>query len=163
MRSKTLCGLLLCVTLAFCLALPPSATAASAEEEVLQVITNWDKAMNTADFDLMSSLYWHSAKMSEFAPAEGFPFLYQGWEALETWWKNYLGLPAGTFISTRHNIQVTILLDNVAIVTSYQNLVVNPPVMKEQTIIQGRNTTVVQKIRGKWLIVHGHGSVFPVE
>lgn len=163
MRKKTIYGLLCVVTLAFCLAFAPSSTAASTEEEVLQVAENFAKAMNTADFDLMSSLWWHSPKTTHFAPFKVSPFLTQGWEALEIWWKTYLGFPAGTFICSIHNPQVTMLEDNIAIITFYQTFVGNPPVVKEQSIAQVRGTFVVQKIGGKWLIVHEHSSGLPVE
>jgi len=147
---------------ALCLAVAQPAIA-SDEEDVLKVMEDWTKALNTADFELMSSLYYHSEELSQFPPVEGFPFLMKGWDSLEKWWKTYLGFPEGTFVSTSHNQQATILSDNLALITGYQTLVVNPPVFKEQTVVQSRQTTVVQKIGGKWLIVHDHGSNLPTE
>jgi hypothetical protein len=162
MRSKTMFLLAIIGVLALCLSMSQPAIAASDEEEVLQIVSNVAKAFNTADYELMSSLFWHSSKTSSFGPAPGYPFLYQGWESLETWWKGILGLPAGTFSSSFHNTQVTILDDNTAILTCYQTLVVNPPMVKEQTVFLIRGTFVVQKINGKWLVVHDHGSQLPV-
>ena len=68
MRKQTIYGLLFFANLAFCLSATSSAIAASAEEEVLQVIINQDKAMNTSDIELLSSLWWHSPKTSFFGP-----------------------------------------------------------------------------------------------
>jgi len=69
MRKKTIYGLLFIATLVFCLSVALSAKAASDEEEVLQVMTDWFKAFNTNDYDLMSSLHWHSPEISYFGPA----------------------------------------------------------------------------------------------
>jgi ketosteroid isomerase-like protein len=154
---------LVIVTFAFCLYVTPSANAATAEEEELQVAVNWNKAMNNADFELMSSLYFHSPKTSEFAPNKAGGLLIQGWEALEKWWKGNLGLPKGTFVNTQSNIQVTMITNDVAVITCYQTLIVNPPAAKEQSTDLIRNTRVVQKIDGKWLIMHDHASLLPNE
>lgn len=163
MKKYIMCGLLIAVTLAFCLYVTPSATAASAEEEVLQVMTDWIKAYNIMDLDLMSSLYSHSPKTSSFGPRIGYPFLFQGWEVIGKSWESDFKMPEGAVSISSHNTQVTMLGDNVAIITGYNNAIVNPPAMKEQTIYQVRQTFVVQKIRGKWLIVHEHASFFPLE
>ena len=53
------------------------------------------------------------------------------------------------------------LSDNVAIITSYNVCTVNPPAVKEQATYLVRGTFVVQKIGGKWLIVHEHSSLVP--
>lgn len=166
MRNKTIYGLSIIVTLVFCLSVAPSATAASEEEEVLQVQTNFIKAVSTGDFALMSSLYWHSSKTSQFPP--GSPsFLIQGWEeSFEKYWKSSLGFPEGTSTVTSmtfHHPQVTMLKDDVAVINGYENLVNTDPTTNEETITQIRITRIVQKIGGKWLIVHDHGSSFPSE
>jgi uncharacterized protein (TIGR02246 family) len=153
--------LLFSLLLVFCLSLAPSAMAASAEEEVLQVMTNWFKAFNTGDFALMSSLWWHSPKTSQFAPAN--PFLNQGWDVIAEGEESTSKQPAGTYVNSMHHPQVTMLGDNVAIITSYNTAITNPPAVKEQTIEQVRGTFVVQKIGGKWLIVHEHSSLLPVK
>jgi uncharacterized protein (TIGR02246 family) len=162
MRTKSILTFFMFIALMSCLYTVPSASAASAEEEVLQVMTNWYKAYNTMDLKLMSSLYWHSPKYSNFGPLSN-PFLTQGWEITAKTWEETFTLPAGTFVLTSHNTQVTMLGDNVAIFTGYTNATVNPPVVKEQSSYQVRETNVLQKIDGKWLIVHSHASFFPAE
>ena len=164
MKKHTI--LFIIATLVFCLALAPIATAASDEEEVLQVQTNFIKAVSTGDFALMSSLYWHSSKTSQFPP--GSPsFLIQGWEeSFEKYWKSSLGSPEGTStvtLMTFHHPQVTMLKDDVAIINGYEIEVSTDPTTQEETITQLRVTRVVQKIGGKWLIVHEHVSFLPTE
>jgi uncharacterized protein (TIGR02246 family) len=163
MKTKIVFDLLCIVILALCLYVTPSANAMSAEEEVLQVVTNWTKAMNTADFELWSSLFWNSPKTSSFAPPKSAAFLIQGYEAILKNIKFQFECPEGTMKSSHHNPQVTMLKDDVAVVTLYRILTLNPPVVKEQITLQERQTLVVQKIEGKWLIVHDHGSVLPTE
>ena len=166
MRNKTIYGLLIIVTLVFFLSVAPYATAASDEEEVLQVQTNFIKAVSTGDFDLMSSLYWHSSKTSQFSPGNP-TFLIQGWEeSFEKYWKSTLGYPEGTTtvtLMTFHHPQVTMLKGDVAVITGYENIVNTDPTTNEETISQFRITRIVQKIGGKWLIVHDHGSSFSSE
>ena len=162
MRKKTIYGLLIIVTLVFCLSVAPSATAASAEEEVLQVEINFLKANTTGDFELMSSLYWHSSKTSSFHPSD-FPFLAQGWEeSLENIWKSSLSSEGSTTASA-HNLQAIFIGDDVAILTGYENFISIDAETKDQTINNLRFTRVLQKIDGKWLIVHDHASQLPTE
>ena len=163
MRKQTVYGLLCFFTLAFCLSATPSAIAASAEEEVLQVAINQDKAMNTSDFELLSSLWWHSPKTSFFGPIKKGAFLYQGWEAIGKLLKETLNVPEGTYNFTLHHPKVTMLGDNAAVTTTYHTSVRTDPETKEQTIGHDRFTMVLQKIDGKWLIVHNHISYLPVE
>lgn len=163
MRTRTLVGLLSCMCLVLCLYVAPAANAATAEEEVLQVIINFAKATTNNDQALMSSLWWNSPKTSTFGPPKGLAFLTEGYEPIMMWFKDMNKYPAGTFVRTVQNPQVMILGDNVAVVTAYSVITQNPPVVKEQTYYQERMTFVVQKIGGKWLIVHGHGSAFPAE
>ena len=158
MKSHT--TLLFSLLLVLCLSAAPSAMAASAEDEVLQVATNFVKAWNTLDFELLSSLYLHSSKTTEFGPANYNPFLYQSWEVLEKEWNAIFKLPKGTDAISYHNPQVTMLGDNVAIITLYHNFIYTDPATKKQDIDQQRITHVVQKINGKWLIVHHHASSF---
>ena len=160
MRKLTV--LSVCVVLVLGLSFASSAMA-SDEEDVLQVVTNWGIAMNTADVELMSSTYWHSPKTTNFSPNKAGAFLIQGWDALEKWWGGLLGMPQGTFVITQSNVQVTMVTNDVAVVTCYQALIVNPPADKEQSTNLVRNTRVVQKIGGKWLIVHEHASMLPTE
>ena len=163
MRKQTIYGLLFFANLAFCLAATPSAIAASEEEEVLQVIINQDKAMNTSDFELLSSLWWHSPKTSFFGPIKKGSFLCQGWEAIAKVLKETLNVPAGTYDFHLRHPQVTMLGDDSAIITLYHVRVRTDPETKERAIGTDRFTNVLQKIDGKWLIVHCHISNFPEE
>jgi uncharacterized protein (TIGR02246 family) len=163
MRKQVMYGLLIFVTFVFCLYVTPPATAASAEDEVFQVVTNFAKAVTNSDFELMSSLYWHSPKISQFEPVTGYPFLEQGWEALETWWKSMTTTPKGTNVIYLYQPHVDMIKDDVAVTTVYQTLVSTDQTTKVQSMSQFRQTLVVQKIGGKWLIVHGHASELPVK
>jgi uncharacterized protein (TIGR02246 family) len=166
MRKQILFGLLLCFTQMFCLSMTPSATAASTEEEVLQVFSDFTRAMNTADFDLVASLYLHSAKTSQFLDATGLPFLYQGWDAIENNLKPffvYLKSSGGSNFFSMHHPQVIMLGDNGAVITGYHNWVSTDPTTKTVTRSQIRVTLAIQKINGRWLIAHEHASTFPVK
>ena len=163
MRTKGILGLLISIALVFSLSFAQPVNAASAEEEALQVATSFIKAFNDCDLGLLSSIWWHSPKASEIAPTTGYPFVNQGWEGIEKWWKSTFEYPIGTIILTLHNPQAVMLDNNIAVVTGYENVIVNPPAVKEQSITQVRTTLVVQKIDGKWLIVHHHSSNFPLE
>jgi len=163
MRSRSILGLLICIALVFSISFAQIANAASADEEVLQVVTTWTKAMNTSDFELWSSLWWNSPKTTSFGPPNSMAFLTQGYDAITNGMKDMSQQPKGTFNRSHHNPQVTMLTDSIAVITLYEILTLNPPIVKEQTIGQQRQTLVVQKIGGKWLIVHGHGSGLPTE
>jgi uncharacterized protein (TIGR02246 family) len=164
MKKHTIYGvLIIIVTLVFCLSVAPSATAASAEEEVLQVMSNWFKAFNTNDYELMSSIHWHSPETSFFGPRINYSFLVNGWDRIAEVFKSAFENPVGTFSISSHNPQVTMLDDNVAVVTMYAIFTNNPPVVDEQQIMQQRGTLVVKKIKGKWQVVHLHWSILPTE
>jgi len=161
MSSKSILGLLICFALAFSLSFAQPSNAASVEEEVLQVINNWIKAFNTNDTKLMSSLHWISPSLSKFGPDKGTAFLTQGESVAD--WKSTFALPVGTFMNSLHNPQVTMLSDNIAIITMYNNQTYTDSTTKVQTVGLYRGSFVVQKIGGKWLIVHEHSSALPVE
>lgn len=163
MKTKTIVGLLLCIVLALCVYFTPPANAASAEEEVLQVMTNWFKAYNTNDADLIASLYWSSPKLTAFCPDPSSAFLIQGWELNAAGWKPIAKAPIGAYVNTPSHIQVTMLTDNVAIITGYNTETDTDPTTKAQTVYHVRGTFVVQNIGGKWLIVHEHSSILPVK
>jgi len=142
------------------------AAAASAEEEVLQVFTDFTRAMNTGDFELVASLYRHSPETSQFLDATGLPFLYQGWEAIENNLKPffvYLKSSTGSNSFSMHHPQAVMLGDNGAVITGYHNWVSTDQATKAVTQTQIRVTLAVQKINGKWLITHEHASAFPVK
>jgi len=165
MRTRTFIRLLSCMCMVVCLYGMPAASATSDEEDVLQVATNFVKAFNTNDYKLIYSLYLQSPKTSKFIINKAGAFLYQGWEEIGEQCKNTLNpeYPKGSFYVTLHNPEANILTDNVAVLTGYIVLTVNPPIAKEQTIIQARLTFVVQKLGGKWYIAHEHTSAFPTE
>ena len=141
----------------------PIATAASDEEEVLQAVDNFIKAVNTSDYDLMSSIHLHSPTISKYYPGKEGSFLSQGWEALSMVWKNMLSDPSGTYVLSAHNQHVNMLENNVAVVTQYFIYRYTNPTTKQQDVSQFRSSFVFQKVKGKWLIVHEHTSGFPVE
>jgi uncharacterized protein (TIGR02246 family) len=155
--------LLLSLLLVLCLSAAPSAMAASAEDEVLQVLQNFDKAVNTADLELMASLYWQSPKYSGFGPPKRLAYLSQGWEKDREMWRKMFEYPKGTYQSSSHNTQVLMLGDNAAVIAGYSTITFFPPAVKEETSELLRFTTVVQKIGGKWVIVHGHTSLLPTQ
>ena len=163
MRTKTFIGFLTGMALVLLLCVTPCANAASAEEEVLQVMTNWFKAYNTNNADLMASLYWNSPKLTAFCPDLSSAFLIQGWELNAAGWKPIEKDPIGTYVNKPSHIQVTMLTDNVAIITGYNTETYTDPTTKAQSIYHARGTFVVQKIDGKWLIVHEHSSTLPVK
>ena len=158
MRNQTIYGILIYVTFALCFYTAPSANAASQEEEVLQVEENFVKAHNTNDYQLICSLYWKSPKTSSFVPPQDNPFLIQGSEEIENGWRFLSEIPKGTYNISIHHPQVIMLKEDVAVITSYCNVMYTDPSTKEQSVDHIRHTAVVQKIGGKWLIVHDHGS-----
>ena len=164
MRTRTLVALLSCIAL-LSLYVTPSASAASAEEEVMQVATNFVKAFNINDYKLFHSLYLQSPKTSKFIGGKSGAFLLQGWEAIGEQIKRALNpeYPQETFYVKLHNPEVNMLADNAAFITGYLTLTINPPAEKEQIIGQSRITLVVQKVGGKWYIAHEHTSAFPTE
>jgi hypothetical protein len=163
MKVNKILPSLLCVALVICLYSAQSVNAASPEEDALQVVTNFAKAMNTNDSALMSSLWWNSPKTSTFGPPKALGFLTQGYESIIMWFNDMNKSPVGSYVRSFHNPQVSMLNDNVAIISAYSIFIQNPPVVKEQTISQERVTFVVQKIGAKWLIVHGHASELPTK
>ncbi len=166
MRIQILSGLLLSVIPVFFLSMAPSAAAASPEDEALQVFADFTRAINTADFELAESLYRHSAETSQFLDAAGMPFLYQGWEAIENNLKPffvYLKASQGANSFSMHHSQAVMLGDSGAVVTGYHNWVSTDPATQQTTRSQIRVTLALQKISGKWLIVHEHASAFPAK
>jgi ketosteroid isomerase-like protein len=156
MRTKTSIGLLACMTLALFLCITtPNANAASAEDEVLQVITNFSKAITNKDSKLLSSLYLQSPKTTYFGPGQDGAFLTQGWLTE--------GPDAVELDFFLHHPQATVLSDNVAVATGYITAINIDPSTKQQSSALIRQTLVVQKVGGKWLIVHEHASFLPTK
>jgi len=162
MRTKTMFALVIVAIMALCLTVSQPAIA-SDEEDVLQVATNFAKAFSTSDYELMSSLFSHSQKTTEFTPfAEG-AFLAQGWEGIGAGYKSVFVVPAGTYLIVPHNPQVTMLGKDAAVVTQYLIGTYTDPATKQQDVAQFRQTLAIQKIDGKWLIVHNNIALFPTE
>jgi len=150
MRTKTLFGLLLFVCLIFCFVVIPSANAASAEDDVLQVATNFVKAMNENNSDLVSSLWLKSPKTSYFNPSG--KFLTIGWMT---------NTPGGGEMFSLSHPRVTMLGDNAAIITGYFTIMKLNEATKQLSSEDLKETLVVEKNQGKWLIVHEHSSFLP--
>lgn len=160
---KRLAVLCLCVVSVFCLSFASSSMAASDEETVLQVAQNWEKAFNSNDYKAWSSLWWNSPKTTQFGPPKQMAFLSEGYDEIMGLITGVFESPKGTYTSSVHNPRATMLGGDVAVLTCYQTMSINPPAVAVQIVEQHRITFVLQKISGKWLIVHAHGSVLPVE
>jgi len=132
---------------------------ASDEDDVLKVMDTWFTAFNTGDADLMTSLYWKSEKTSSFGPGNLETLLAQGWDEIAAGWK--FTFAAGTFVGTKHHPQVTLLGKNVAVFTDYNSAMFANPATQEPMFFHVRATYVLQKIDGKWLMVHEHASMLP--
>jgi uncharacterized protein (TIGR02246 family) len=155
--------LLIIVTLVFCFYAVPSAIAASDEEEIIQVQTNFMKAYAAKDFKAMASLYLHSSKTSTFNPGNQ-PLLCEGWEeSLKNRWENTMASETDDVTAYFHHPKVTMIKDDVAVITGYESVTYTNPTTKEATVNHNRVTRVVQKIEGKWLIVHDHVDTFSIE
>ena len=155
--SLTIVALLCCFTVA------PLATAASDEEEIIQVQTNFMKAYASKDFKAMAVLYLHSSKTSTFNPGNQ-PLLSEGWdESLKSGWENTMVSETDDVTIYFRHPKVTMIKDDVAILTGYESVTYTNPTTKESTVNHNRVTRVVQKIKGKWLIVHDHVDTFTIE
>jgi uncharacterized protein (TIGR02246 family) len=163
MKKRTIYGLLIIVTLVFYISVAPSATAASAEEEVLQLLSDYFKGWNTNDNKLMASVHWNSPDFSFFGSNKDVSFLTKGWDETAEGLKTTFEVPVGTYSLTYHEPQVLMLGDNVAIVTLYSIWNVNNTETNEQGIDQIRGTLVLEKMRGEWRIIHLHWSILPTE
>ena len=75
--------------------------------------------------------------------------------AIETNIKKYFELGEGIFDWTYFDTQVVMLTNNVAILSGYHNMFEKPPGMDPYALIL-RFTLVLQKINGKWLIIHNN-------
>ena len=158
MRKKVICGLFCSAVLFFCFPFTTSVIAASPEDEVLQVEYNFVKAHNTNDYDLMCSLYWKSPETSSFVPPQDNAFLIEGFDEIENIWKFLNEFPEGAFVISLHHPKATMIKDDVAVITSYHHVSFTNQSTNEQSVDYIRHTVIVQKIEGKWLIVHDHGS-----
>ena len=161
MKTKTIVGLLSCMALVLCLYVTPSATAASAQEEILKVMKDNFKAFNTSNFTLISSLWWHSPKSVLLGPTTDDPFIFQGWEEIEKGSKEGFNVPPGTYKFTMHHTIVTMVKDDVGIISTYLYVIYTNPTTKVPSMIQSRFSPVLQKIEWKWLYINVHVSMMP--
>jgi hypothetical protein len=150
MKTKNKLVLILFVSLAFCLYFAPAASAASAEEEVLQVATNFVKAMNDNNSELLASLWLQSPKTTYFNPSG--KFLSVGWMT---------NVPGGGEMFSLSHPRVTMLGDDAAVITGYFTIMKSDEATKQLSSEDLKETLVVQKNQGKWLIVHEHSSFLP--
>lgn len=161
--KKGVIGWFFIVSLAISMPLVSISNAASAEEDALQTMSNWFTAFNNGDFDLMSSVWWQSPETTEFGPGVGAAILKEGWQTIGPDWKTSMDMPPGTYKNTMHHPKVTLLGDDVAIITHYNTSVYTDPATQAQSVSLVRGTFVIQKIKGEWLIVHEHSSMLPTE
>jgi len=134
--------------------------AGSIENEILQVVANFDKAFNSNSYELMSSVWWHSSKISRFSPGKPGALLTEDWKLFDPRFKARAQRKWPVTRIGRHNSKVTLLDDDTAIATSYVTLRIAPPNQDPQ-IDYLRTTLVIQKINDKWLIAHMHASRLP--
>lgn len=163
MRPKRKFRFFFVIALSFCFLMNLPAIAASDEEAVLMVAKNWAQAFNTSDFELMSSLFSDSPEATRFGPGKSGGFLMQGGKSIIKVWESTLASTKETIAISLHHPQVTMVGSNVAILNAYATATFTDPTTKEQSISQVRGTFIVQKIKGKWLIIHEHSSNLPVE
>jgi uncharacterized protein (TIGR02246 family) len=161
MRKHTV--IMIIIALVFCFFVAPSVTAASDEEEVIQVQTDFMKAYASKDFKAMAALYLHSSKTSTFNPGNQ-PLLSEGWEeSLKSGWENTMVSETDDVTIYFHHPKVTMIKDDVAFITGYESVTYTNPTTKESTVNHNRVTRVVQKIKGKWLIIHDHVDTFTIK
>lgn len=163
MKSKVMFGLVTVSALAFFLIIAGPVSAASDEAAVLQVAENWAKAYSTMDYKLFASLYRQSPETTAFEPGKAGAFLLKGWDAIDSNFKPSYQYPAGAMQITLHNPNVTVINENAAVTTGYHIAIWTDPSTEEQSVYQVRQTLVVEKVKGEWLIVPSHASMFPIE
>ena len=153
----------ICLVLVFVLSAATSTLAASDEQEVLEAVKNATDATKSRDYDLMSSSWLQSPDASFFGGGEENAFLTSGWENVEVFLKAMSEIPENVMSISNHDMKVTMLSDDVALVTGYSILTFNPPDSNEQIVNHARVSNVLKKVSGKWLTVHSHWSTFPSE
>ena len=112
----------------------------------------------TGDAELFDTLYLQTDKTTTINSVQ--PFRIDGWSDVRADAAGLLSLPPGFFNSVVRQTRVDLLGDDVAIFTGHFIVNVGPPGAPVFTQ-NGRFTTVLQKIDGKWLIVHRHLSALP--
>ena len=161
MRARTFVGLMSCIAFVLCLYVTPSANAASDEEEIFKVSKTFVKALETSDSKLLNSLYWRSPKISTLGPDASDALLSQGWEEAES--ESNTAEPLETSVVTLHHPQITMLGDDTAFTTVYHQWTTTNKKTQQTTYLCVRQTEILKKINGKWLLVHTHASYLPVK
>ncbi|MFQ5794518.1 MAG: YybH family protein [Candidatus Bipolaricaulia bacterium] len=162
MRKRITWGLVFTIALGFWFSVTPVTLADTVGDEVLAVAQQFIQAFNTGDFELFASLWWQSEEATAFSDIE--PFRLDGWSQIGEFWKATLGffaqLPPGSVSLSPRQPQLTLLGDDVVILTGHFVYNLQIPEGPGEGF-SGRFTMVLQKIEGKWLIVHDHASVLP--
>ena len=139
--------------------LPPALDSRDAiKAEVTATVHQFGQALSTADAELLASLFLQSKKTSSFASSE--PLRVNGWSEVEGTFKRLTSLPPGSVSLVLRQENLDFLSAEAALWTGHFILNVRQPEEPRQTI-EGRMTTVLQKVDGKWLRVHMHTSVLP--
>ena len=116
------------------------------------------QALNTADADLLASLFLQSKETSRISYSV--PLRINGWPAVEASFNGFLGLPPGSVSFVPRQGRTDLIGDGAAVWTGHFILNIRPPEESPQTV-EGRMTAVLQKVDGEWLRVAMHGSVLP--
>ena len=126
--------------------------------EVAAAVRQFGQALSTADAELLASLFLQSEKTNSFSSSE--PLRINGWPEVEGSFKGLLSLPPGSVSLVPRQGRVDLVGDDAALWTGHFILNIRPPGESPQTV-NGRFTSVLQKVDGKWLIVHMHTSAVP--
>ncbi len=138
---------------------PPTTIPTDAiKAEVEAAGRQFAQALGTADAELLASLFLQSEKTNSFSSSE--PLRINGWSEVEGSFKGLLSLPPGSVSLVPRQGRIDLLGDNAALWTGHFILNIRPPEGSPQTV-NGRFTSVLQKVDGKWLIVHMHTSAVP--
>ncbi len=167
--SKTLMKLTILVVVSLAViggiwgGLSATATAQTADEDALKAevaaaTAQYVQAFNTSDIDLLDTVSLQSDKATHISPTE--PFRIDGWTDVRRALAGELSLPPGSFSLVPRQSRIDLIGDDVALWTGHFILNIRPPEGSPQTV-NGRLTSVLQKVDGKWLIVHIHSSALP--
>ncbi len=138
---------------------PPTTIPTDAiKAEVEAAVRQFGQALSTADAELLASLFLHSEKTNSFSSSE--PLRINGWSAVEGSFKGLLSLPPGSVSLVPRQGRIDLVGDDVGLWTGHFILNIRPPGESPQTV-NGRFTSVLQRVDEKWLIVHMHTSAVP--
>ena len=143
--------------------LSATANAQSADEtaikaEVKAAARQLGKALNTSDGELFDTLWLQSDKKTYISITQ--PFRIEGWPDVRQPFAGLLRLPAGNVSHVLRQERVAKHVDDVALHSAHFIIRIRPP-GAETITLNGRVSSVLQKIDGKWLRVHTHTSALP--